>query len=155
MNYHKYYPTDVVNGKGTRASLFVSGCEHKCRGCFSKSTWSASSGKPFTKSLEDRIIQDLQDKRIKRKGLSLLGGDPLHPKNCQSILRLINRVRLESPDSDIWLWTGYTIGNLSPIQEQIALKVDVIIDGPFVEDLADPSLKWRGSSNQIMHVNNQ
>jgi len=89
MNYHQYHPIDVVNGPGTRCTLFVSGCEHNCKGCYNQSTWSLRSGHPYTQDLEDRIIADLNDTRIPKRGLSLSGGDPLHPQNVSAILHLV------------------------------------------------------------------
>jgi anaerobic ribonucleoside-triphosphate reductase activating protein len=151
MFYHKYYPIDVVNGPGTRCTLFVSGCEHQCRGCYNQSTWRVDSGNPFTTEMADRIIADLNDNEIKRRGLTLSGGDPLHPANQVDVLALVQRVRAECPDKDIWMWTGYLLPEMSPIQQQIVSLIDVLIDGKFEESLADPSLLWRGSSNQIVH----
>lgn len=151
MNYHRYYPVDVVNGEGTRCVLFVAGCVHQCRGCYNKSTWGLDSGSPFTQALEDQIIKDLQDTEIKRQGLSLSGGDPLHPQNVPTILNLVNRVKTECPDKDIWLWTGYKLDELTPEQQAVVAYVDVLIDGKFVQELADPKLLWRGSSNQIIY----
>lgn len=151
MNYHRYYPVDVVNGEGTRCTLFVAGCVHQCPGCYNKSTWGINSGKPFTQSLEDQIIKDLQDTEIKRQGLSLSGGDPLHPKNVPTILKLVKRVKAECDNKDIWLWTGYKFNELTDEQQSIVPYIDVLIDGKFVQDLADPKLLWRGSSNQIIH----
>jgi len=151
MHYHKYYPVDVINGPGTRCTLFVSGCEHHCPGCYNQSTWRVDSGLPFTLELEDRILADLCDTRIRRRGLSLSGGDPLHPANVETVLRLAKRVRRESPDKDIWLWSGYTLAELSPAQRQVIACVDVWVDGRFDKALADPGLKWRGSSNQMIH----
>lgn len=151
MNYHRYYPVDVVNGEGTRCTLFVAGCVHQCPGCYNKSTWGINSGKPFTQSLEDQIIKDLQDTEIKRQGLSLSGGDPLHPKNVPTILKLVKRVKAECDNKDIWLWTGYKLNELTDEQQSVVSYIDVLIDGKFVQDLADPKLLWRGSSNQIIH----
>lgn len=151
MNYHKYHQVDVVNGEGTRCTLFVSGCEHQCRGCYNQCTWSPDSGHPFTQELEDQIIADLQDTRIKRRGLSLSGGDPLHPANITVIHQLVTRVRAECPGKDIWLWTGYVIDDLNPEQKAIVDMIDVLIDGKFEQDKYDPSLLWRGSSNQVIH----
>ena len=151
MNYHRYYPVDVVNGEGTRCVLFVAGCEHQCPGCYNKSTWGVNSGLPFTQSLEDQIIKDLQDTEIKRQGLSLSGGDPLHPKNVPAILKLVKRVKSECDNKDIWLWTGYKLGELSTDQQEVVSYIDVLIDGKFVQELADPRLLWRGSSNQIIY----
>lgn len=151
MNYHQYYPIDVVNGPGTRCTLFVAGCVHQCPGCYNKSTWRLNSGQPFTPALEDRIIADLNDTRVPRQGLSLSGGDPLHPANVQSILKLVKRVRAECPGKDIWLWTGYRLAELDAPQMQVVDRINVLIDGKFVQDLKDPALIWRGSSNQVVH----
>ncbi|MEH6453437.1 MAG: anaerobic ribonucleoside-triphosphate reductase-activating protein, partial [Psychromonas sp.] len=134
-----------------RCTLFVSGCEHNCRGCYNKATLNPSSGHAFTKELEDRIIKDLQDERIKRKGLSLSGGDPLHPGNLDNILQLVTRVKTECPNKDIWLWTGYTLAELSEKQQQVINFVDVMIDGKFEQELHEVKLLWRGSTNQIIH----
>ena len=151
MNYHQYYPVDVVNGPGTRCTLFVAGCIHQCRGCYNKSTWSLTSGKPFTQEVEDQIIADLQDTRIKRQGLSLSGGDPLHPQNLSAILKLVKRVKTQCPEKDIWVWTGYLLAYLTPEQQEVVSYINVLIDGKFVQGLYDPALLWRGSSNQVIH----
>ncbi|MBH1920250.1 anaerobic ribonucleoside-triphosphate reductase-activating protein [Serratia surfactantfaciens] len=151
MNYHQYYPIDVVNGPGTRCTLFVAGCVHQCPGCYNKSTWRLNSGQPFTPALEERIIADLNDTRVPRQGLSLSGGDPLHPANAPSILKLVRRVRAECPGKDIWLWTGYRLAELDAQQMQVVDMINVLIDGKFVQDLKDPALIWRGSSNQVVH----
>ena len=148
MNYQQYYPVDVVNGVGTRCTLFVSGCEHFCKGCHNSTTWDANSGLPYTQEVEDQIIRDLGDSRIQRDGLSLTGGDPLFPGNHEDILRLVKRVKSEFPKKDIWLWTGYTLETLSPGQREVIDYIDVMIDGKYEEDKRDLSLAWRGSSNQ-------
>lgn len=151
MNFHKYYPVDIVNGPGTRCTLFVSGCVHECPGCYNKSTWRLNSGASFDRKVEDQIIADLQDTRIPRQGLSLSGGDPLHPQNVPFILKLVQRVRAECPGKDIWLWTGYLLADLDDKQRQVVDLINVLIDGRFEQSLADPSLLWRGSSNQVVH----
>lgn len=154
MNYHKYYPIDVVNGEGTRCTLFVSGCEHECRGCYNKSTWKLDSGVEYTKKIEDKIISDLKDKDILRQGLSISGGDPLHPKNVSTILKLVKRVKEECSGKDIWIWTGYKKSELSEEQNKVLHYIDVLIDGKFEIEKKDPNLVWRGSSNQILwHIN--
>ncbi|MHC6529150.1 anaerobic ribonucleoside-triphosphate reductase-activating protein [Vibrio proteolyticus] len=151
MNYCQYYAVDVVNGPGTRCTLFVSGCVHQCRGCYNQSTQKLDAGSVFTQQAEDRIINDLNDTRIKRRGLSLSGGDPLHPANVSAVLKLVKRVRKECPGKDIWMWTGYTLQELNDAQKEVASYIDVLVDGRFEQDKADPSLQWRGSSNQIIH----
>lgn len=152
MNYHQYHPIDVVNGPGTRCTLFVSGCVHQCRGCYNQSTWRLDSGLPFTPALENQIIADLQDTAIPRQGLSLSGGDPLHPQNLSAVKRLVQRINCECPGKDIWLWTGYCLNELSLEQWKIVGEISVLIDGRFIQELRDPSLIWRGSSNQDIHV---
>ena len=151
MYFHQYYPIDVVNGPGTRCTLFVAGCEHQCPGCYNKSTWRLDSGRRFTPEDEDRIIADLNDSRIPRQGLSLSGGDPLHPQNLSAILHLVKRVRAACEGKDIWLWTGYQLGTLTPAQREVVSFINVLIDGKFMQDLKDPALIWRGSSNQVIH----
>jgi anaerobic ribonucleoside-triphosphate reductase activating protein len=151
MNYHQYYPIDVVNGPGTRCTLFVAGCVHQCKGCYNQSTWRLDSGLPFTPQMEDQIVADLNDVRIPRQGLSLSGGDPLHPANVAAVLQLVKRVSAECPGKDIWLWTGYQMDELDSEQRQIVDQINVLIDGKFVQELKDPALIWRGSSNQVVH----
>ena len=151
MNYSKYYPVDVLNGEGTRCTLFVSGCIHNCKGCYNQSTWSPDAGELFTEQLADQIILDLNDQRIKKQGLTLSGGDPLHPANVDQVLMLLKRVKRECEGKNIWMWTGYLLAELNVKQQQVIKLVDVLIDGKFEQGLADPSLAWRGSSNQVMH----
>jgi anaerobic ribonucleoside-triphosphate reductase activating protein len=148
MHIHRYYDVDIVNGPGTRCTLFVAGCEHQCRGCYNQSTWRLDSGVPFTLAMEEQLITDLQDRRIPRQGLSLSGGDPLHPHNVPHIRRLVKRVRRECPDKDIWLWTGYQLAELSDAQREVIAEIDVLIDGRFIEEEKDVRLLWRGSRNQ-------
>ncbi len=148
MNYLQYYPIDVVNGEGTRCTLFLSGCEHFCKGCHNATTWDASKGTPFDQAMEDRIIADLGDARIKRDGLSLSGRDPLFPGNLSGMLKLVKRVKTEYPEKNIWLWTGYTLEEISTAQQDVVQYIDVLIDGRFELDKRDLSLPWRGSSNQ-------
>ncbi|VTT28524.1 ribonucleotide reductase of class III (anaerobic) [Klebsiella pneumoniae] len=151
MNIHHYYPVDIVNGPGTRCTLFVSGCVHQCPGCYNQSTWRLNSGVPFTLQMEEQLIADLNDTRIPRQGLSLSGGDPLHPANLADVGRLLRRVRRECAEKDIWLWTGYRLDELSAQQQRVVALVNVLIDGKFIQALKDPALLWRGSSNQVIH----
>lgn len=150
MHIHRYYDVDIVNGPGTRCTLFVAGCEHHCRGCYNQSTWRLDSGVPFTLAMEEQLLADLQDTRIPRQGLSLSGGDPLHPHNVPHIRRLVKRVRQTCPGKDIWLWTGYRMQELNAAQRAVLVYLDVLIDGRFVEEEKDATLQWRGSRNQII-----
>ncbi|MFT5559476.1 MAG: anaerobic ribonucleoside-triphosphate reductase activating protein [Psychromonas sp.] len=155
MYYSAYHPVDVVNGVGTRCTLFVSGCDHQCPGCYNQKTWPTDAGHFFTDAFENAIIDDLNDPRIRKKGLSLSGGDPLHSGNLSAILKLVKRVKTECEGKDIWLWSGYEMAALSAKQQEIIAFVDVFIDGKFEQDLANPSLKWRGSSNQVIYYLNR
>lgn len=160
MYISKYNSVDVVNGEGTRCSLFVSGCDHQCKGCYNKKTWKPDFGYEFTKEMEDAIIKDLKDTFIKRRGISLSGGDPLYKNNLNSIYSLVKRIKKECPEKDIWLWSGYTLKDIqknkntsdeSKIRYKIIQNIDVFIDGKFEENQKDIELKWRGSSNQLIH----
>lgn len=160
MKISNYNSVDMVNGIGTRISLFVSGCEHKCRGCYNQKTWNKDFGYEYTKEIEDQIIKDLNDSVIKRDGISLSGGDPLFGDNLKDIAKLIKRVKEETKDKNIWMWSGYTLqeleenktkSDLDLLRFEIATSIDVFIDGKFEKEKYDPSLKWRGSSNQIIH----
>ena len=151
MNYLQYYPTDVVNGEGTRCTLFVSGCAHGCRGCYNQKSWSFDNGVLFDEAMEQQIINDLKDTRIKRQGLTLSGGDPMHPRNVEALLPFVQRVKKECPDKDIWVWTGYKLDELDDYQRQMLPYIDVLIDGKFIQEQADPSLVWRGSANQVIY----
>jgi anaerobic ribonucleoside-triphosphate reductase activating protein len=105
--------------------------------------------------MEDNIINDLNDTRIKRRGLSLSGGDPLHPANLASVLKLVIRVKTECVGKDIWLWSGYVLAELTEHQQQIVDLIDVLVDGKFEQDKRDPSLVWKGSENQVIHYFNE
>ena len=148
MNYLQYYPVDVVNGEGTRCTLFVSGCEHFCKGCHNSTSWDVDKGHSFDQAMEDRIIADLSDQRVHRDGLSLSGGDPLFAPNLSAILKLVKRVKEELPEKDVWLWSGYTLETLTKNQQEVMKYIDVLIDGKFELEKRDLSLPWRGSSNQ-------
>jgi anaerobic ribonucleoside-triphosphate reductase activating protein len=101
--------------------------------------------------MADRIIADLNDTRVKRQGISLSGGDPLHPQNVPEILQLIKRIHAECPGKDVWVWTGYTLAELDDAQKEVVALINVLVDGKFIQDLKDPALIWRGSSNQVVH----
>jgi anaerobic ribonucleoside-triphosphate reductase activating protein len=102
----------------------------------------------FTDELLDKIIVDLKDTRIKRRGLTISGGEPLHHRNISEVKRIIQRVREECPTKDIWLWTGFVLEDLTPEQREVTDMVNVLIDGKYEEENRDPALTWRGSSNQ-------
>lgn len=148
MNYMKVFNLDVVNGKGTRITLFVSGCEHHCKGCYNQGTWDRNAGLPYTQEMENYIIDKLNDKRIIRRGLSISGGEPLEVYNVETVLNLCKRVKSETSNKDIWLWTGFTFEELTDEQKQVLPYVDILIDGKFIEEEKDWGILFRGSTNQ-------
>ena len=150
MNYSALYDCDLANGDGWRVSLFVSGCSLHCKGCFNSQAWSFNCGREYTRATEDKIIQLLDRPYI--RGLSILGGNPTEPQNEQDLVKLCKRVKKELPGKDIWLWTGHTMEELTDRNDRLIPLCDVVVEGRFVEELKDPSLKWRGSSNQRVFI---
>ena len=148
MNYSSLNLFDTVNGPGVRVSLFVSGCTLNCPGCFNKPAQNFRNGSEYTPDIENTILDALAQDGV--RGLSLLGGDPLEPKNFGAVLQLCKKVKTTLPQKDIWVWTGRTIEevNADPQMRLISMYVDVLVEGRFVESLKDSSLRHRGSSNQ-------
>lgn len=156
MNYAKIKKCDVANGPGVRVSLFVSGCNHQCKNCFNKEAWDFNYGNNFTEKEENQIIEDLKPDYI--TGLSLLGGEPFERQNQEGLAPLVKKVKQEYPDKKIWCYTGFTfdkqiLGEMIGEENRETTKemlnnIDYIVDGRFVEELKNPSLKFRGSSNQ-------
>ncbi len=154
MNYATIKRRDVANGPGVRVSLFVSGCEHRCPGCFNPEAWDFGYGQPFTREVEDGILADLAPDFV--KGLSLLGGEPFDPRNQPALAPFLRRVREAYPQKTIWCYTGYLLdrdfrpgGRAWTEQTGSMLRdIDVLVDGPFVQAEKDLSLRFRGSANQ-------
>ena len=148
MNYLSYNKCDVLNGTGVRCVLWCSGCTHKCQGCFSKESWKFSNGLPFNQEMQDKIINDLKPDYI--SGLTLSGGDSMHPRNAVDLIPFIKRIKEDLPSKDIWCYTGYVLEDLldNDIQKELLSFVDVLVDGKFVKELYNPNLKWKGSANQ-------
>lgn len=150
MNYSDIKYTDMINGEGIRVSLFVSGCSHKCKGCFNKDTWDPNFGSPFTEEIQNKIIDYFKKYESSLKGLSLLGGDPTFKDNIDSLVRFLNRFKSIFPNKNIWIWSGYTWEVIEKNDKLFSLisLCDVLIDGKFIEEEKDLTLKWRGSKNQ-------
>lgn len=149
MNYCQIYRADIADGIGVRVSLFVSGCSHRCKGCFNPEAWDENYGVPYTKETEDLIIKELSKPYI--KGLSILGGEPLEYCHINDLLILVSRIKKELPNKDIWVYTGSTFEELkfrSDLCMTLLEMCDVLVDGPFVEEKKDLTLAFRGSSNQ-------
>lgn len=144
MNYLKILSTDICSGPGVAVSLFCSGCTHDCLGCFNPETHDFSAGKAFTEETIQQILDLCAPGYISH--LSLLGGDPCHPKNWPTIKDLVKRFKEKYPEKTVWLWTGYLWEDIA--SDLIHSGVDVVVDGRFVEALKDLRLPYCGSSNQ-------
>ena len=161
MNYHNITYPDQNNGDGLRIVLWVAGCEHHCTNCQNQQTWSPQSGIPFDKNAINEILNELKKDYI--SGITFSGGDPLHPKNVQNVLKIVDEIRVSYPTKNIWLYTGYTWEQIMHLvitdinseqlkmlqmRKELVSKCDVLIDGRYIDELRDVSLHWRGSSNQ-------
>ena len=144
MNYCGLNKNDIANGDGVRVSLFVSGCRNRCKGCHNPEAWDFSYGQQFTNETEDEIIEALRPSWI--QGLSVLGGEPCEEENEPVLIPFLKRVKRECPNSDTWLFSGYTYEILQG--SEILQYVDVLVDGPFLLEQKDISLQFRGSRNQ-------
>ena len=154
MHYGEIKNCDIANGEGVRVTLFVSGCTNRCKNCFQPQTWDFEYGTPFTKETEDYIMELLNKDYI--NGLTLLGGEPFEPSNQAALLPFLLRVKEVYPHKNIWAFTGFTLETLRQkgsqpnceATEEILNLIDILVDGRFIEELKDISLKFRGSSNQ-------
>ena len=160
MNYANIKEYDIADGPGVRVSLFVSGCRHHCKGCFNEETWDFQFGNPYTKEVEDKIIELLGSSYI--QGFTLLGGEPFEPENQVELVKLLKRIRETYPQKDIWCYTGFLWdvdlvedGRAhTEVTDEMLSYIDVLVDGPFVEALKDITLVFRGSSNQrVLELN--
>ena len=154
MNYSAIKHTDIANGVGVRVSIFVSGCRHHCTGCFNSETWDFKSGQFFDDAALSSIIHLLEPDYI--DGLSILGGEPLEPENQSGVWRVTTAVKSMYPDKTIWMWTGFTWDELTALDSRartnilhhVLDNVDVLVDGRFVLEDRDITLRFRGSPNQ-------
>lgn len=154
MNYATIKNCDIANGPGVRVSLFVSGCTHHCKGCFNEVAWDFDYGQPFTQQTIDAILDMLRPAYI--KGITLLGGEPFEPQNQPALVDLLRQVRASYPEKTVWAFSGYLFDkDIAPgklgdpeITRELLSYVDVLVDGRFVEEKKDLSLRFRGSSNQ-------
>ncbi len=155
MNYGQVYYNDVANGVGCRTAFFVSGCTHHCKGCFNEVTWDFGYGLPYTKEVEDDIIESLKPSHI--AGLTILGGEPMEIVNQKEIRPLLERIKKEVPRATIWIYSGYLWEELTDKNNKrchgedtdaILSMTDVLVDGEFMEDKKNLMLRFRGSENQ-------
>ena len=153
MNYGAIKFCDIANGIGIRTVLFVSGCTHHCKGCFQPETWDFTYGQPYGEDTEQAILDSLAPSYI--HGLTLLGGEPMEPDNQRALLPLVRKIKAEYPNKTVWCYSGYTYEELTGISrarcevtDEMLSLIDVLVDGEFVLEKKNISLRFRGSENQ-------
>lgn len=161
MNYAQIRSMDISNGEGIGVSLFVQGCDFHCKNCFNSETWEFSKGQEWNDKTKNQFLKLIETPFIQR--VSILGGEPLHPKNVQNVLKIVDEIRVLYPTKNIWLYTGYTWEQIMypvitdinseqlkvlQMRKELVNKCDVLIDGRYIDERRDVSLHWRGSSNQ-------
>ncbi len=144
MHYHKIRKTDISNGPGIRVAIFMQGCTFHCKNCFNPETWDFDGGKEFTTETISEILELCGNEHI--AGLSILGGEPMHPKNIHGTTQLAKCFKEKYPFKSLWVWSGFTFDKLK--DKEILKYIDVLVDGQYQDELHDFRLKWRGSSNQ-------
>lgn len=145
MRYNLIRKMDISDGPGVRVSVFLQGCEFHCKNCFNPETWNFDGGQEFTDEHIEQIMKLCGASHI--KGLSILGGEPLHPRNIETTTKIAKTFKERYPNKDIWMWSGFVFDD-NMRKKDVFKYVDVLVDGQFVDELHNPTLKWRGSSNQ-------
>lgn len=155
MNYAEIKYCDIANGPGVRTSLFVSGCTHHCKNCFNAITWDFHYGEAFTEAVQEQIYESCRPDYV--KGITLLGGEPMEPENQRALLPFVQEFHKRFPNKTIWCFSGYTYEELTgqkesrgycEVTDELMSFFDILVDGRYVEDLHDITLRFRGSSNQ-------
>ena len=153
MNFATIKKRDIADGPGVRVSLFVSGCTHRCEGCFNEIAWDFDYGAPFTDAVQDELLEALAPDYV--QGLTLLGGEPFEPENQRALLPFLKRVREVFPQKNIWCYSGYTLDQLQgesrarcEVTDEMLSMLDVLVDGRFVLAKKNIRLRFRGSENQ-------
>lgn len=144
MRYNKIRKMDISNGPGIRVSIFMQGCSFHCKDCFNSETWDFKAGKEFNDDVINKVLDLASLPHI--VGLSILGGEPMHPNNREGTIKLAKAFKKRYPNKDIWVWSGYLFDELKDIEG--LSYIDTLVDGRFVLEQANPTLKFRGSSNQ-------
>lgn len=145
MKYNTIRKMDISNGPGVRVSVFMQGCSFHCKNCFNPETWDFEGGKEFTDETVDEVLNLCQQSHI--KGLSILGGEPMHPRNIEATTKLAKAFKEKYPDKNLWVWSGFRFDE--ELKDKEVLKyIDVLVDGTYKDELHDFTLKWKGSSNQ-------
>lgn len=145
MRYNKIRKMDISNGPGVRVSIFMQGCTFHCKNCFNPETHDFKGGREFTEETIEKVLELCNKEYI--VGLSILGGEPLHPKNIEGTTKLAKAFKERFPDKTLWVWSGFLFDR-DLKDKEVLQYIDVLVDGQYKEDLHNPTLEWRGSSNQ-------
>ncbi len=153
MNYSLVKYNDIADGVGLRTTIFVSGCRNHCKGCFQPETWNFNNGQEYTENVMNEILKSLESPYI--AGLTLLGGDPFEEENQEGLIETLRQVKNRFPEKNIWAYTGYLLSDILPggrkhteVTDEMLSYIDILVDGPFVQEKKSLMLKFRGSSNQ-------
>ncbi len=146
MRYNKIRKMDISNGPGVRVSIFMQGCTFKCKNCFNPETHDFNGGSEFTDETIEKVLSLAEPDHI--KGLSVLGGEPMHPANIEGTLKLVKAFKEKYPKKNVWVWSGFLYDDIMERSKEIFNYIDVLVDGQYDDSLHDPTLKWKGSSNQ-------
>lgn len=145
MRYNKIRKMDIADGPGVRVSIFMQGCSFNCKNCFNPETHDFTGGKEFTQDTINKVLKLCDNDNV--EGLSILGGEPMHPKNIEGTTELAKAFKEKYPEKNVWVWSGFQFDK--DLKDKEALKyIDVLVDGQYVDELHNPMLKWKGSSNQ-------
>lgn len=145
MKYNKIRKMDIADGPGVRVSIFMQGCAFHCKNCFNPETWDFEAGKEFTDETITRVLELCDNENI--SGLSILGGEPMHPTNIEGTTKLAKAFKEKFPEKTLWAWSGFLFDKWVKDKE-VAKYLDVLVDGQYVDEKRNPTLKWCGSENQ-------
>lgn len=145
MHYNKIRKMDISNGPGVRVSIFMQGCTFNCKNCFNKETHDFAGGKEFDDTTVERVLELCDNENI--EGLSILGGEPMHPNNIEGTTKLAKAFKEKFPNKNVWAWSGFSFDKELKDKE-VVKYLDVLVDGQYNDDLRNPKLKWKGSENQ-------